>query len=75
MAIRKPVPLLVRSEVIRRAQRVFRCHYICEACPNEWCDELLTTGVSWCPCCDAECEPYSTEEYEVELPEFDVEGE
>jgi len=42
--------------------RVFRNFYQCDECPNEWSDEMLTQGVSWCPCCDLEREPYSSVE-------------
>lgn len=45
----------------KKPLRVFRCHFICDECPNEWADEMLTQGVSWCPCCDKECEPYNVE--------------
>jgi hypothetical protein len=58
--------------IVRKAQRVFICHYQCDACPNEWEDELLAVSHSWCPCCDAKVEPYYTEEFEVERPEFDL---
>ena len=51
-----------------KPQRVFRCHYICDECPNEFADEMLVIGPSWCPCCDAEIEPYSSEDL------FDVEA-
>ena len=39
----------------------YRCHYFCDACPNEWADPLPQAGPSHCPCCDALCEPYSVE--------------
>jgi len=48
--------------------RVFRCHYICDECPNEFADEMLVIGPSWCPACDAEIEPYSSEDL------FDIEA-
>lgn len=68
-AARRALPVL-RDPVVRRKQRVFRCHYICEECPNEWCDTLLCAGISWCPSCDLECEPNSTEEWEEETIEI-----
>lgn len=46
--------------------RVFRNFYYCDECPNEWVCELLTTGTDFCPCCDREMEPYSSDEYETE---------
>jgi len=46
---------------VLKPMRVFRCHYICDECPNEFADEMLVIGPSWCPSCDKECEPYSTE--------------
>jgi len=48
--------------------RVFRNHYICDECPNEFADEMLVIGPSWCPSCDAEIEPYSSEDL------FDIEA-
>ena len=48
--------------------RVFRNHYICDECPNEFADEMLVIGPSWCPACDAEIEPYSSEDL------FDIEA-
>jgi hypothetical protein len=42
-------------------QRVFRNYYQCDACPNEWADEMLVVGPSYCPCCDRKTEPYSSE--------------
>jgi len=54
--------------------RVFRCHYICDECPNEFADEMLVIGPSWCPACDAEIEPYSSEDlFDVEM--YDDEAE
>ena len=41
--------------------RVFRSHYLCVACPLEWSDEGCVIGPSFCPCCDAEHEPYASE--------------
>lgn len=40
---------------------VFRNYYQCDACPNEWGDEMLSVSHSWCPCCDGKVEPYSSE--------------
>jgi hypothetical protein len=44
-----------------KQQRVWRNHYICDECPNEFSDEMLVISHSWCPCCDAQIEPYSSE--------------
>lgn len=41
--------------------RVFRNHYICEECEHEFADEMLVISSSFCPCCDQELEPYSSE--------------
>lgn len=41
--------------------RYFRNYFLCEECPNEWSDDMLVVGPSWCPCCDKSCEPYSSE--------------
>jgi hypothetical protein len=57
--------------ILRRQQRIFRCHYFCDDCPNEWSDELLTASVSWCPCCDGAAEPYCVEEFEEDRPEWE----
>ena len=47
--------------------RIFKCHFICDECnDNQFDDEMLTSGVSWCPCCDKECEPYLVDEFEDE---------
>jgi hypothetical protein len=48
--------------------RVFRNHYLCDACETEFADEMLVVSSSFCPCCDAEIEPYSSEDL------FDVEA-
>jgi len=40
---------------------VFRNHYLCDACPNEWADDMLVVAPSYCPCCDTEREPYDSE--------------
>jgi hypothetical protein len=45
--------------------RVFRNFYLCDECPNEWSTELMTAGPDWCPCCDRETEPYSSDEFEL----------
>jgi hypothetical protein len=44
-----------------RQFRIFRSHYLCDACPNEWSDEMMVVTSSYCPCCDAEAEPYDSE--------------
>jgi hypothetical protein len=44
-----------------RQFRIFRNHYLCDACPNEWSDEAMVVAASYCPCCDAEAEPYDSE--------------
>lgn len=41
--------------------RIFRNHYLCPDCPNEWSDEMMVVGPSYCPCCDAEAGPYDTD--------------
>ena len=41
--------------------RVFRVYFQCEECPNEFMDEMLTVSSSYCPCCDAEIQPYASE--------------
>jgi len=48
--------------------RVFRNHYICDDCETEFADEMLVVTSSYCPVCDAEIEPYSSEDL------FDVEA-
>jgi rRNA maturation endonuclease Nob1 len=45
-----------------KPQRVFRNHYICDACETEFADEMLVVSSSFCPACDAEIEPYSSED-------------
>lgn len=47
---------------VLRPIRVFQNHYQCDDCPNEWTDEMLTVSHSWCPCCDAQMEPYASDE-------------
>ncbi len=44
-----------------RQFRIFRNHFICDSCPNEWSDEAMVVGPSYCPCCDASCDPYDSE--------------
>ena len=61
--------------IVFRSQRVFTITYYCESCPNEFTDEMLTVSHSYCPCCDAKCEPGTIEESEEELPEFDLSDE
>lgn len=61
-----------------RLMWVFRCTYYCEECTrlgSEWTDTLLTASVSWCPCCDRECEPSSVEEFEEEVVGWEDEDE
>jgi hypothetical protein len=78
MSARKS-PLLLRvPSVVLREQRVFRLHFFCEACTDvgsEWVEEALVVRSGYCPCCDTECEPYSTEEFYEERPEFDLSDE
>jgi hypothetical protein len=38
-----------------------RNHFFCDACPNEWADVMPAVGTGFCPCCDAEAEPYHSE--------------
>ena len=26
--------------------RIFRNHYLCDACPNEWSDEMMVVGTT-----------------------------
>jgi hypothetical protein len=40
--------------------RVWRNHYQCQRCPNEWSDEALVCGPAWCPSCDRATEPYDS---------------
>lgn len=69
----KPKPFTALGiPIVLKAQRVFTITYYCDSCPNEWTDELLTVTHSYCPCCDAKCEPGTIEEHEEELPEFDL---
>ena len=58
--------------ISKKAVRIFRNHYQCDACPHEFSDEMLCIASSFCPCCDAECQPYSSEQFTVDLPEFDL---
>lgn len=41
--------------------RMFRNHYLCDACPNEWSTEMNVIQYDHCPACDREVEPYSSE--------------
>lgn len=41
--------------------RYFRNHFICDGCEHEFADEMGVVASSFCPCCDAEIEPYSSE--------------
>ena len=68
----RQIPASLRGIVELKRARVFRVHFYCEACPNEFTDEMLTVSHSYCPCCDAriEPEPGSWDEYEEERPEF-----
>ena len=54
--------------------RVFRNYYLCDDCNSEFSDEMLTISTSFCPCCDAEIEPYSSESLleDVECDEEEV---
>lgn len=65
----RPEPI----NIVWRERRVFRLHYQCEACPNEWSDEALVVSHGYCPACDRRIEePYYVEEFEVVRPEFDL---
>jgi hypothetical protein len=46
---------------VLREMRFFRNHYLCDACPNEWSDEMTVVGTSYCPCCERAAEPYDSE--------------
>ena len=59
-------------QIVLKAQRVFTITYYCDDCCNEFTDEMLTVSHSWCPCCDAKCQPGTIEEHEEEMPEFDL---
>jgi hypothetical protein len=41
--------------------RIFRNHYLCDYCPNEWSQEAMVVAPGYCPCCDRKAEPYDTE--------------
>jgi hypothetical protein len=43
-----------------KAFRIFRNHFLCDACPNEWSDEAMVVAPAYCPCCDARTEPYDS---------------
>lgn len=68
----RTVPQALRGIIRFREQRVFRCHYFCPSCDSEWCDEALVVSAAYSPCCDEKAEPYDTEEFLVERPEFDI---
>jgi hypothetical protein len=59
-------------KIIHKEQRVFRCDYICDECPNEWTDHLLVAGPSWCPCCERLTEPYHVDEMVELQAQFDL---
>jgi len=52
-----------------RQFRIFRLHFLCDDCPNEWSDECMVVTHAYCPCCDAKCEPY---DYEAMLEDVTV---
>jgi len=77
MSTHKLSPTLQRLGIVLRAQRVFRCHYLCDApdCSpvgSEWVDEALVVAKGYCPCCDRAYDPSYVEEIEEMRPEFDV---
>lgn len=41
--------------------RIFRNHYLCDVCPNEWSEEMMVVDTGYCPCCERAAEPYDTE--------------
>lgn len=41
--------------------RSFRLFFQCDDCPNEFTDVMPVISSSYCPCCDREIEPYSSE--------------
>ena len=53
----------IRTRDLLRQFRVFRLHFLCHACPdgNEWSEHSMVVAPSYCPTCDAKCEPYDTE--------------
>ncbi len=57
-----------------KPMRYFRNYFQCDACPNEWSDDMLVVGPSWCPCCDGSVEPYSSEQL-FDLTDYDEEEE
>ena len=55
-----------------KPQRVFRNHYICPHCDSEFSDEMLVISSSFCPACDAEIAPYSSEAmFDPDLATYD----
>lgn len=58
--------------LVLRPIRVFRLHYFCPRCESEWCDEALVVSSGYSPCCDEAAEPYCTEEFTENRPEFDL---
>jgi hypothetical protein len=71
MAVRTLSP--ITAPPILRHQRIFRCWYLCGECysGNEFADEMLTAGISWCPACGAKCEPCLVEEFEEDRLEWE----
>ena len=58
-----------------KPQRVFRNHYQCDGCDTEFSDEMLVISTSFCPACDAECQPYSSEAmFDPDLNTYDDEA-
>lgn len=47
--------------------RIFRNHYMCDACPLEWEETAVCAGPSFCPCCERETPAYLS--LECEEPE------
>jgi hypothetical protein len=41
--------------------RIFRNHYLCDDCPNEWSTEMPVVASDYCPCCDREADPYDSD--------------
>ena len=75
MSARKSPLLLHVPAVILREQRVFRLHFLCDACTetgSEWVEEALVVRSGYCPCCDAECQAYGIDELFETMPEFDL---
>jgi hypothetical protein len=57
------------ADHIKREMRYFRNHYLCSdpRCDNEWSDEMLVVGPSYCPCCEREADPYASDPLLEEL--------